>query len=704
MSKVDKNNPECIIETKEKVLQNRDDTTNECTNSQQSEIDFEELKIQASKKDTWDIMVKISYQDRNKYLDYNPKNLKELKEQIIKLFSVSNNEECKWNYFYFDSHYDRVDILHTRDLKLAYKVNLHIHSKVLKIYVWDDDLELPEFNDIHGWLSSDNALQNNFQPSSLNQINNSNNYSSVSSTIIRKQEVQPCSEEQPCIPCSIPQKANTTVKPEVQRPMTINDQFKSLQSLSAEDLNTLNEIKQGIVSQLKKNIEISKDDIVKELKKTKKFLSLIDTQEFFIQHIYNETKKKLLEIQARQRIIVPPIPQYKQEESASRFDIKTFKTLRGTSFGRMLVELKEENKLIKLNFLVSDFEIQILRTNQDDGQNVYIECGIKTDSGEYKASLNFYIYDCTTKLYMPIGHWLISDKCKNAYIAALNWFKKELGTFFKPKMLFWDFEFDLYDAIKIAFWNIQVSVLFNRLTRGLYELAKQYKLFDDIVTDRVKSLILCLKWASLSPPGKVKENFDKIKAENSSYFADINEHYDKFMNYFEKNYTSTFKLTDWWNQSHVKLVCLDQIKVLSKTDEAIWKIYKSLVDSLLSSEDPSGSNLFNFLKLLQWLENTIKTTIFDKAKSCSENKIFDEIPFTKNIDYLMECDYIKVLNFEESNDDLYDSKEVLESFGFKSQTKKAKEIIIAPSIESNNVNEFENYKDEESNEGEEENE
>ena len=692
-------NPEWTVEIKEKHQPAKEETTNEWTHSQQSEIDFEEFKNMTEKSDYWDIMVKIAFHDRNKYLDYNPRNLNELKEQVKKLFDISKDSTCKWSYFYFDSHYDRVDISHTRDLKLAYKLNLHIHSKVLKIYVWDDGDELPEFTDLHGMQKSIPLIQNNFQNDVKRQANDTS--WTISTPDENNQQVADWENiSKPSLPTNPPiQKVNLPIPQEIPKPVTINDQFKTLQSLSAEDLNTLNEIKHGIVEQLKKNINTSKDDIVKELKKIKKFLSLIDTHDFFIQHIYTETRKKLFEIQSKQQsFITPPVTNTKQEEVQAAFDIKNFKTIRNTSFGRMLVEVNDGENNFKLNFLVSDFEIQILRTNQDDGQNVYIEFGLTAESGDYKSSLNLYIYDWVSKIYMPIGHWLLNWKCKAAYITALNWYKKELGTFFRPKMLFCDFDYELYEAIKTAFSNIQVSVLFNRLTKGLYDLANQFKLFEDnVVTDRVKALILCLKWASLSPPGKVKENFDKIRVENNSNFSDIKEKYDWFMDHFESNFTSSFKQTDWWNQSHAKLVWLEQIKILSKTDEVLCQIYASLIPSCNILDNSSNSNLFSFLKVLQWLENTIKSSLFDKIKTTSEEKIFGNIPFTKNIDYLMEWDYAKILNFEESNDDLYDSQEVLESFGFKSQSKKAKEIVICPSINKVNLDKFERTKEEEFN-------
>ena len=668
-----KNNPS----KKDKKKQAEEELTSENTYSQHTDIDFEELKKQALSQDSCDIMVKLTYQGKHKYIDTNPNSLKELKNQVNKLFDTSKCKKDKWSFFYFDSHFDRIDISHTRDLKLAYKVSLHIESKVLKIYAWDSDQKLPEYKDLHSMNQADYAIQQNKIIKKMNQHIYGATAEKTSWTTVSDKTEGPTinSDVINAAKSSIASKSTSAAQEETQKPISINDTFKSLQNLSSEDLNKLNEIKHSIVEQLKKNVDVQKEEVVKELRKSTKFLALVETQDLFIQHIYNETRKKLLEIQTKQQIdsatLAKPLI---QDKSPAAFDIKNLKTIRNTTFGRMSIDTTDGDQTLKLHFLVSDFEIQILRANQNDGQSVYIECGLSISEGVWQTSLNIFIYDSTTKMYMPIGHWLMERKWKVAYQTALNWYKKELSTFFKPNIVFWDFDFELHESIKSVFSGVQVFVEFNRMTKSFYELAKTHKLFENnAVTDRVRALILWLKSLAFWPSGIVKENFNKIKTENNENFKDIKDNYEVFINSFESSYLSTFKTIDWWNQNHAKLIFLDQIKIVNISDEVIWKLYKSFISNWVNQKCPSESNLYNFLNALQNFENKVKTGIFDKIKAWSEDDVIGDTPFSKNLDCLVAEDLDKIFNFEELNVELLDSEAALSTLGLRIDQSQSKD-------------------------------
>ena len=681
MSKVDVVNPEWGAINKGKREQADEEATSENTYSQHSDIDFDELKKYACDQDSCDVMIKLTYNKKHKYIDSNPSSFKDLTNIATKLFELSKDKKAKWKFFYFDDNYDRIDITHSRDLKNAYKVSIHLESKILKIYVWNSN-KLPDYNDLHGKTKYEWAIKQSKMINEMNQNNFGIEVQKVSPLwISNKNEIPIISKDAiKTAQNNIISKSSSEMQLETEKSISINDTLKSLQSLSSEDLNTLNGIKQNIVEHLKKNIDVSKDEIVGELRKFTKFLALVETQDSFIQHIYQETKKKILDSQAKQQINAAFSSRIqKKPEKISPFDIKNLKTVRNTTFGRMSIDVKDEDKELKLHFLVSDFEISVLRSNQEDGQNVYIECGLSVNEGLWQTSLNIFVYDLITKMYMPIGHWLIERKDKKTLQAALNWYKRELSTYFNPKLIFWDFDHDLYESIKTVFSGIQVFVQFSRMIKTFYEIAQTQKLIENnVVSDRLRALILGLKSLAFIPSGTVKENFNKIKEENNKNFEDIKERYDGFMSNFEVNFISSREMISWWNQNHAKLVFTDQVKNVWKSDDVIWSIYKSLIPWLVDTKNPLESNLFKFLNWLQTFENKIKTSIFDQLKNGSEITILKDTPFFKNIDTLINEDLNKIFNFEELNEDLLDSEDSLATMGLKIDQNKHKESEVKP--------------------------
>lgn len=181
----------------------------------------------------------------------------------------------------------------------------------------------------------------------------------------------------------------------------------------------------------------------------------------FINVIYSWLKEGLFQEQRgrmikseNNNIILPSImPLNDSLQDSWGFDVSKISTKRATPFGRtQIVSIcnKEKNDLL---FLVSDFELRILKSNHKLPQRFLLSWEEVVDS-TYRYVFNISMYDASSKIFMPIGHWLMRYLKTEHFELILAWFQKEFGTFFKPSLFITDYTFEMYHSCHVLYENI----------------------------------------------------------------------------------------------------------------------------------------------------------------------------------------------------------------------------------------------------------
>ena len=161
-------------------------------------------------------------------------------------------------------------------------------------------------------------------------------------------------------------------------------------------------------------------------------------------------EQQLPMIKPEGNVILPSLSPLSEPSTSFGYDVTKIKTKRGTLFGRShIVSLWNEQKN-ELLFLISDFELRILKSNHKTPLRCLLSCEEVNDH-TYKYVLNINIHDTTSKVFMPIGHWLMHELKTEQFELILSWFQKEYGTFFKPSLFITDFNFEMFHAWHVLY-------------------------------------------------------------------------------------------------------------------------------------------------------------------------------------------------------------------------------------------------------------
>ncbi|CAI2360492.1 unnamed protein product [Moneuplotes crassus] len=665
-TKTSKENPEI------KLSAHKDDDAQTC-GSQESLIDFKQL-AEDIRDNT--VLIKISFRKSHRYLDDSPKSMKELKKQIETIFDTKF--ERKWRMFYFDSQSDRIDVTKNRDLKTAYKVGSNKKDKVLKIFVWDKEGPLPEHKDTKKTTFVDSALEQKKMIDNMHQQNLPPYSSAPKEYVIKK------APDEPTRPTLDKMRENSIhpqffIKEESKTQTQPEFDLMKLQMLSKEDMNYLSTLKHRIVEVIKVREDVPFEEIESEFAQDQNYQRLKEIASDFIHHIIAKTKEKVRMI--RKTEVLPDMkPSISALMPQPRFDpnlvVTSARTSDDKNFGRAFFSCRIGSSFRSFAFFVSEFEIKALKSNKNTGQNLYLETCLECSEGVYKEALTLKILDFNCKVYLPIVHCVIEEPCKESYLTFFNWCRQELGTFLTPKTIIVDFKYDLFQAVKEAYHNIQVVVCFNKMTKKFYQLAEQYHLIQEkLVAERVRRLILALKCLAFSIPGGVKDIFEKIRGEHSKEFMDLQEQYGSFMSYINTTYCDRFSKIDWWNQNHAKLVFPEEIKLASHSDEILSPVYAKYSQELYNAQNPGENNIQRYITALQGVEKATSQDIYNKyAPEEGKEVQIEARPFTKTMKALMEEELDKIFNCEENNEGLCDTAQALETIGLKLEvTEKGKE-------------------------------
>ena len=135
--------------------------------------------------------------------------------------------------------------------------------------------------------------------------------------------------------------------------------------------------------------------------------------------------------------MIPILPNPVRQVINPQMNFTNIKTFRGTVFGRAFHEIMIKGEIRQFLFLVSDFEINIVKTNINNlDQKIIIDTTWKLDSNlcEWSMIVSILMYDSTSDYFMPIGHVLIQKPDFESFIVWFEWFKREFEAF-KPKLI-----------------------------------------------------------------------------------------------------------------------------------------------------------------------------------------------------------------------------------------------------------------------------
>ena len=137
-----------------------------------------------------------------------------------------------------------------------------------------------------------------------------------------------------------------------------------------------------------------------------------------------------------------------------QMDVSNIKSLSGAVFGRAFHEIQIKEEVRKFMFLVSDFEVGVLKSNiANKNQIILVDVTCKFDASlcEWSTITSLMILDKKTEYFMPIGHVMIQKPDVESFIVCFEWFTKEFGDHFNPKMIGTDFCVELTTAVQVAF-------------------------------------------------------------------------------------------------------------------------------------------------------------------------------------------------------------------------------------------------------------
>ncbi|CAI2366066.1 unnamed protein product [Moneuplotes crassus] len=551
---------------------------------------------------TNDIVLKICYQNQNKILPEYPANMKTLHSSIKSLFSL----DILYNLFFIDSAGDRIDISNNKDLKAICKTMGGQTSPLLKVYIWPKDAPLPSSKT--GIAEVDSLWERIEKGRKLIRFNDKARdlakNTGTQTQIIRKDctyILEFSFEDRFFYKC-------WKFKQGCKGIWKINKkggEGKLSRDHTMEDCGIKPQIKTESEERTKTlDQERECNDTQSDKKCCKGELNLrsrhFGAYRPFIRIIYScikegwsqDSKKQV--IKSENNIILPPIIPYETSlQKTSGVEVSKIYTKRTTPFGRAQVVSICNEQTNDLLFLVSDFELKILKSNHKSPQR-YLLCCEEISDPNYRYVFNISMYDNTCKMFMPIGHCLMRYLKTQHFELIIAWFQKEFGTFFKPSLFITDYNFELFHACHVLYDKVPkyislVDFIF-KVWKNAYAVGM---LTEKEVPDDHLKLLSDMPFLLLTHNEKTKDQFEKL-VDN---FLPLGQ-YERFV----KQYMQIFlNVSSWYNIYTLASTYKNIFLNASKSQELQKKIF-------LSNRGLSGLEMTrNFESYLCNLHESIST-------------------------------------------------------------------------------------------------
>ena len=188
--------------------------------------------------------------------------------------------------------------------------------------------------------------------------------------------------------------------------------------------------------------------------------------------LQNSLKKgtKMVPVAPSDKFTVLPGPQ---------MDATNIKTFSNAIFGRAFHEIKIKDDIRKFMFLISDFEIKILKTNikrKDQMLVVDITCKFDPKEWEYSMIVTLLMHDSEVGYFMPIGHIILQNYDTDWFIVCFEWFKNKFGHNFDPKLVGIDTSLELAKATQVVFPRAKKFVTMIDFTKHLWKMILESEL------------------------------------------------------------------------------------------------------------------------------------------------------------------------------------------------------------------------------------
>lgn len=209
--------------------------------------------------------------------------------------------------------------------------------------------------------------------------------------------------------------------------------------------------------------------------------------------------------------MLPSILPYENPiQTTSGIEISKVSTKRGSQFGRSQIISICNDQTNDMLFLMSDFELRVMKSNHKHPQRYLLSCEELSDSN-YRYILNLSLHDKTSNMFMPIGHCLMRYLRTEHFELILSWFQKELGSFFKPRLFITDYNFELFHACHVLYEKVpkyisMVDFIF-KTWKNAYAVGM---LSEKQVPDSYLKLLSEMPFLLLTHNENTKDQFEKL--------------------------------------------------------------------------------------------------------------------------------------------------------------------------------------------------
>ncbi|CAI2383338.1 unnamed protein product [Moneuplotes crassus] len=327
-------------------------------------------------------------------------------------------------------------------------------------------------------------------------------------------------------------------------------------------------------------------------------------------------------------IMVPVIPRSTIARSSPHMDLSNIKSYSGTVFGRAYHEIPIKGHMRKFMFLVSDFEVKMLRTNlseksqkNDDRYNLKIR------------SLHMRVFNtCKSPLLCQKMKFLHADRpypyrktCCRKFLHLLCLVQECLRTKFKPEIIGIDTNMELSTAVQAAFPSAFIFTTHLDFTRQLWKMIFDHDMvIDHQITPEVSHLVCCIQAISFLPPFKAKAQIENLKSHFSSKIPEeLMPAFQKFIENFTNLYGNSFTNVESWNQSILYLKHRDLLISIFKSKE----ICMNEVIKATNWTKNKGRNVLLMIETARRIERGLKSK--HSRIQAPEGKFDPILPFTK---------------------------------------------------------------------------
>ena len=274
----------------------------------------------------------------------------------------------------------------------------------------------------------------------------------------------------------------------------------------------------------------------------------------------------------------------------------------------------KKNKVEKYIIFTSVFQLNLLTK----AEQIFIDSTFKSSPKNFYQILNIAGYYKELNSIIPLVFIPMSSKSEIIYnkiftdlIDIMENFNIKRNNI--CKLIMSDFECALRKSMKKFFPYSKLNGCYFHFVKILWEKAKQLSLCNKSKIKNTKLLIFLFKTLPFIESDNKSIFYDQIK----NFFSKLDNQYDKFITYFEKN---------WYNSKYIYLDAINQKEYLYRTNNYIENFHKQLNEEI-EGFHPKISYLVDKLKLftIKGYQFYIESIINKKEEKYEKYSIINDI-------------------------------------------------------------------------------